>query len=70
MPAIVFFTPHRGHGPHLQVKSLPAGVPIGVGALRKREKINHRNRGHGPHLQVKSLPAGVSIGVGAHLVRD
>jgi len=70
VPAIVFFTPHRGHGPLLQVKSLPAGVSIGVGALRKREQINHRNRGQGPLLQVKSLPAGVSIGVGALRKRD
>ena len=50
--------------------SLPAGVSIGVGALRKREQINHRNRGQGPLLQVKSLPAGVPIGVGALRKRD
>ena len=55
MPAIVFFTPHRGHGPLLQVKSLPAGVSIGVGALGKREEIDNRYRGHDPLLQLHPL---------------
>jgi hypothetical protein len=61
---------YRGQGPLLQVKSLPAGVSIGVGALRKREETDNRYRGHGPLLQVKSLPAGVSIGVGALRKRE
>ena len=43
---------NRGHDPLLQVKSLPAGVSIVVGALRKREQINHQNRGHDPLLQL------------------
>ena len=43
---------NRGHDQHLQVKSLPAGVSIGVGALRKREQINYQNRGHDPLLQL------------------
>ena len=43
---------NRGHDQHLQVKSLPAGVSIGVGALRKRDQINYQNRGHDPLLQL------------------
>ena len=50
---------NRGHDPLLQVKSLPAGVSIVVGALRKREQINHQNRGHDPLLQLIGFFSGL-----------
>ena len=34
---------NRGHYPHLQVKSLPAGVSIGVGAHRMRDQAGDVN---------------------------
>jgi hypothetical protein len=34
---------NRGHGPLLQVSFLPAGVSIGVGALRKRDQAGDVN---------------------------